>query len=135
MVGSSAATRIVNSYLMGSNSPGCLVLSNQGSSGPIKAQAGEPAFNCLLRCFIRTFLQQVDQLFFQLADKLGVFSATNRGPIGSVVGPIPMGIAVDQIIVVNISEGLIGFTSFFDVAAEWGKTIWNCMVHGPVFSV
>jgi hypothetical protein len=44
-----------------------------------------------------------------------------------------MGIEVGQIIVVNISEGLIGLVSFFDVALDYGKMIWNCKGHGLVF--
>ena len=44
-----------------------------------------------------------------------------------------MGIEVGQIIVVNISEGLIGLVSFFDVASDCGKMIRNCKSHEHVF--
>jgi hypothetical protein len=64
------------------------------------------------------FLQHLNQLFLQLADKLGLFPATIWGNIRRVMGLKPMGNEVGQTIVVNISEGLIGLVSFFDVVSD-----------------
>jgi hypothetical protein len=49
------------------------------------------------------------------------------------MGPKPMGIEIDQLIVVNISENLIGFVSFFDVVSDCGKMLWYFKSHGQMF--